>query len=149
MNVNIYLPDDLGERVKNAELEISRICQAALLREVERYEAQTAARRKFKYTRIEVEVGNPKAGPLLTKAFEGHWLVKDFNDMGNSYSVALTKKGQLAIFHSHDSGQGYRGLDVYKSVEALEKSFEGLMPEALLSKIASGLGTGGTVELDI
>jgi post-segregation antitoxin (ccd killing protein) len=35
MKINIYLPDDLGERVRAAEgLNVSRVCQAALEQEV-------------------------------------------------------------------------------------------------------------------
>ena len=30
MKVNIYLPDDLGAKVKTADLKVSAICQAAL-----------------------------------------------------------------------------------------------------------------------
>lgn len=157
MNVNIYLPDELGERVKKADLEISRICQAALAREADIYDAKRARMKKAKFDRIEVEVGNPTKGQIVTKAFQGQWLVRDFEFPfhagveGLKWSVALTQRGKLAVYYQLGP-KGQKGLEVKESLETLVRESEGEgeeLPDALVTEIAAALGIGRVIEMDI
>lgn len=42
MNVNVYLPDDLGKRAKKADLPFSQLLRDAVVTELERREAMSA-----------------------------------------------------------------------------------------------------------
>lgn len=39
MRLTIYVPEDMGRRIKTADVNISRLCQEAIRRELERKEA--------------------------------------------------------------------------------------------------------------
>lgn len=150
MNVNIYLPDDLGERVKKENLEVSRICQGALSREVESREAERAAKKKARFKRIEVKVGDADK-VTYTKAFQGQWLVEDFECVDEEgirrrkFGVALTKGGQIAV-HSRDEESGSGWLGVYTSLAA---AYQDEVPEELLAVAAAAIGVSRVIELDI
>ncbi len=157
MNVTIYLPDELGERVKKADLEVSRICQGALTREVENREAEKSAKKKGKFKRIEVEVGDPDKQALVTKAFEGEWLVEDLKftpeDWGQpsggdvEWNVALTKGGRIAI-HCQLGPHGANFLNVYESLGDAA-SGDDPVPEEVLATAAAAMGVERVIELDI
>jgi hypothetical protein len=146
MNVNIYLPDELGERVKNAELEISRICQEALTRRVEEWQsAKAATKGKGRIERIEVKVGDGET-PWVVKAFSGRWLAQDVcgEDLdGPKWSVALTKGGKFAVVTSMDR---MVRLDVYNS---LADAVADGNPECVVEEAVRALGITAVIELDI
>jgi hypothetical protein len=148
MNVNVYLPDELGERVKKADLEVSRICQEALAIRVEEWEATKAAKGKGPFSRIEVKVGTEESRAWITKAFSGRWLVTDHHseDGGRvAWSVALTKGGNFAIYAEADSRDEKR-LTVYDS---LAEAFDDDVPEDVVAAAAAVLGVKRVIELDI
>ena len=148
MNVNIYLPDDFGERVKKADLEVSRICQAALAKELEDWETKEAAKVEGPFGRIEVKVGDGER-PTITKAFSGRWLVREYvseeEDAGPvRWSVALTKGGNFAVYSDYNEGDR-RALQVFGS---LEEAYDDV-PEDVLAAAASRMGVVSVIELDI
>jgi hypothetical protein len=66
MNVNVYLPDDLGKRAKDADLPFSQLLRSAVSSELERREGMSQS---LNYTQtIELELtdrdGNPYTGRL-------------------------------------------------------------------------------------
>lgn len=156
MNVNIYLPDELGERVRKADLEVSRICQRALTTEVERVETEKQAKKNAKFERIEVEVGDGE-GPFLTKAFEGEWLIEDyeFNPEGwnnlsggqnYTWNVALTKGGNIAVYRQDGTdADSPASLDVYHTLDDADDD----VPEEVLAAAAAAMGSNRVIELDI
>jgi hypothetical protein len=150
MNVNIYLPEELGERVKKADLEVSRICQVALAREVDNWEANKAAKGKGPFGRIEVKVGDGSR-PTITKVFSGRWLVTDYmseeHTSVESWSIALTKGGRFAVYTEGDAGGLQRtALAVY---ESLAEAYEEEVPEDVLAEAAAKLGISRVIHLDI
>ncbi len=153
MNVNIYLPDDLGKRVKKAKnLAVSPVCQRALERALDDLEAIAKAPDAGPMARIEVEeVSERRHHPSITKGFVGRWLVNDFNSASEDegkYSVALTKKGQLAVYR--EEGDREKHLHVYLGLGDLAQSvFDADGPQDLVEIVAAGLGVNRVVELDI
>ena len=104
MNINVYVPDELGKRIKNERLEVSQIFQRTVERVLEERELARATGGKMK--RIEVEVGTPKGG-LYTKAFKGKWLVEPramSTVVGpRLYGVALSEKGKFLVYAGNSS----------------------------------------------
>jgi hypothetical protein len=156
MNVNVYLPDELGERVKKADLEVSRICQGALLHEVESVETEKKASEGMKFERIEVGVTDTMGGSL-TKAFVGCWLVEDMASeedaeqagfdgraFSGSWSIALTKRGNFAIYR--DLGTDGSTFKTYGSLDEAEN--DGVPPD-VVAGASQEMGVDRVIELDI
>jgi hypothetical protein len=156
MNVNIYLPDELGERVKKAGLEVSRVCQGALAREVENAEAEEKATAGMKFGSIKVGVTDTKGGSL-TKAFVGCWLVEDMASeedaetagfdgraFNGSWSIALTKRGNFAIYC--DLGTDGSTFKTYGSLDEAEN--DGVPPD-VVAAASQEMGVHRVIELDI
>ena len=149
-NISVYLPDELEARVKAAEgLNISRICQTALAREVEQAEATKAAKRKGPFKRIEAIVGG-EGRPSITKAFFGRWLVSDMEHNLTKWSVALTKGGSFAFYANENEGR-QMWLGVYESPEdaLLDDDGDENVPEDVVAAVNAALGVNTVIELDI
>jgi hypothetical protein len=55
MNINVYLPDDLGERAKAAELPLSQLLRQAVQEELERREAVASTLTESQTYELELE----------------------------------------------------------------------------------------------
>jgi post-segregation antitoxin (ccd killing protein) len=165
LNINVYVPDDLGERVKGEELEVSSICQKALGRVLE--DRELARARGGKMKRIEVEVGSSKSG-LHTKAFTGRWLVEPqevssyitFESKGQllregrSWGLALSQKGKFVVFkgNERESIESPLGGSLFV-LDSLGEAEERLgVPREIIEKAFAQVGplrTDRVEELDI
>jgi post-segregation antitoxin (ccd killing protein) len=147
MNVNIYLPGELGERVKKAELEISRICQDALSKQVEIWEA---SRSKSKAKLGRIEVACLLDGVRVSKAFVGRWLIqgertKETGDWSpdTKWSVALTKRANFVVYTATEDS---KDVDIYPSLQGPQQ----ILPSDVYGAVEDALGVGGgIIELDI
>ncbi len=148
--INIYLPDDLAERVRNANLSVSAVCQGALREELERMLVveQLAAKEE----RIVVNVGGPY-DTIVEKAFHGTWLLppdedetRGGSDAGAYWGVALTRRGRIAVYVAHCNENWPAKLTVYDS---LDEAQEDGVPGEVLVAAAADLDEDFTIELDI
>lgn len=150
-NISVYLPDELEARVKAAseDLNVSRICQAALSREVDSWELRRAAKARGPFKRIEVVVRG-EGGPPITKIFFGRWLVSSLEHNLTKWSVALTKGGAFAFYASERDGAA-AWLGVYESPEQalLDEDGDENVPEGVVAAVNAALGVNTVIELDI
>jgi hypothetical protein len=162
MNVTIYLPDDLGEKAKKEEVNISAACQREITRELANRQAERSARKKAKFQRIEVEVGDPHCAdvPMLTKAFQGQWLLTDFEfnpkgwrtlSEGDNYlfSVALTKGGKFAVYVQAGVDPQAGGESWLRVYDSLADAPDNEVPQEVVALTAAQIGVKHVIELDI
>src|SRR5262245_55133916 len=73
MNVNLYLPDDLGQQAKEAELPLSQMLRTAVVDELERRKvvSETLAETEIHEVTIEDEDGRPYTGRITGKRLYG------------------------------------------------------------------------------
>jgi hypothetical protein len=101
---------------------------------------------------ITVETGD---GYDLTEGFTGRWLVAPDSDetrtgeenwdAGTYWGIALTKKGQIAVYTAHCNQRFAGALQVYPSLEVAEAD----VPEDILAKAADALGIKRVLWRDI
>ena len=104
MRMNISVPDQLAEEVRQHDIAISAVCQRALRDEVARLRTIEELGEMGKIT---VSVGDPS----LTIGFTGRWLLEPDSgktrtsdegwDNGVFWGVALTQRGRIAVFAEH------------------------------------------------
>lgn len=148
--VNVYLPDELHERVKSMDgVNISAACQRALEQEVARMTTIQELREGME--RIELDMGNHDV------AFNGQWLVvpDDFEtraddptgawDAGAYYGVALTGKGKIAVYAAHCNQRWEPHFETYATIEAARID----MPQNIYLAAKEALGDRAVLELDI
>jgi Post-segregation antitoxin CcdA len=145
--MNISVPDDLAERVRELDLPISRICQAAL-----RSAADAAARETGV---IEVEIHDHYGKHRHTEAFEGRWLVEPDPDKtrtgeegyepGAYWGVAQTRRGRIAVYMAEINVGFAPQLTDYDSLD----DAKGELPEDILAKAKKVLGEPYAVWRDI
>jgi hypothetical protein len=166
--LSIYLPDELGERVKKANLEVSRICQNALTREVELAEAARRVKGKGPFERIIVSVG--VAGrPVIVKAFHGRWLVDGMTsnievEEPYRWSIALTRRGAFAVYllvvttttdqegtvtTVSDQPGTLTVFDSLAEAATDPETGQTFVPEDVLAAAHEALGVNMVIELDI
>lgn len=109
MNLTIYVPDALGERVRASDINVSATCQAALEREL----AMISAIEDVEQIRYTDADG-------VQHFFYGRHVAHD-DERGREWDVYLTKHGRLATIKP-DSGYDVR-LDVRDSFEEFEVAF--------------------------
>lgn len=74
MNVNLYLPDEIGERAKAAELPLSQLLRSAVLNELER---RQAVEQTLQHSRVyEVALENDEGGQFIGR-IEGTMIADD------------------------------------------------------------------------
>ncbi len=109
--------------------------------------------------RIIGEDGRVKYGPPAHtpanyprgEAFTGHWLVPPGPDArsatsqpdGSHHAVALTRRGQIAVYHYHPEALAPAGLTAFPSLE------EATLPADIKEKAAEALGEQHTTWRDI
>ena len=151
MKATVYLPDDLYDAAKEAELNISGATQECIRKKLAMLEA--AAKHDADMERIEVEVG--EGSTAYAAAFVGKWLVApDVDesrpasspwDPGAYYGIALTRRHRIAVYVAHVSERWPAALDDYDSLDDAEDD----VPPELLAMAARELGDDRPVLLDI
>ena len=150
--LTIYLPDDLADRVRASGISVSPVCQRALQKEIDSMEAAKSL--KSREERIAVEVRGPAEAPV-EKAFYGTWLVtpdpdetrtsESGWDAGSYWGVALTRKGQIAVYVAHVNERWPSELSIYSDIDEAGKKH----PRDIIAMAAAELGQSRTIELDI
>jgi hypothetical protein len=147
MRMNISVPDDLAAAVRELDLPISAICQAALRAEVDNL---VAVAKGASMRQITVETGEP----TVTQRFTGLWLVEPDRDgtrSGNArdkdayWGVALTRRGRFAVYVAQRDGRWPARLDDY---DTLDQAFEHA-PRDIIDRAAAELGETRVVWRDI
>ena len=87
MNVNLYLPDELGQRAKAADLPLSRLLQAAVSNELERRAAVSNTLQDIQTYEVEIEDRN---GYTYTGRITGTCIAES-----GDVSVYLTEDGRV------------------------------------------------------
>ena len=151
MKATVYLPDDLYDAAKEAELNISGATQECIRKALAMQEA--AAKHDADMERIEVEVG--EGATAYTAAFVGKWLVAPDEDdtraaappwdAGAYYGIALTRRHRIAVYVAHVNERWPAALNDYDSLDDVE----GDVPPELLAMAARELGDDRPVLLDI
>ena len=117
--INVYLPDDLADEVRKHKLPVSAICQQALLEEVLKMDARTAAP---DFTTLTVDTGVDRS---RTEKFKGYWVVEPSDDKrsgepeadnGACFGVARTAKGRVAVYTYHVNDMFPAALGVYDDI---------------------------------
>jgi hypothetical protein len=151
---NIYLPDDLDERITEADLNVSAVCQDALEKELDRMEIVAKVERPME--RLEIELWRGKDPSLAYKArFTGAWLVppdpeesrstQPGADKGFYYGVALTGKGQYLVYSAHAEGER---APRYEAYDSLEDAWDEKWPQNIIEAAAAEVGED-LYELDV
>jgi hypothetical protein len=146
--INVYVPDDLAEAMRQRQISVSSICQAALRREVTRLEVEEATDLK----EIVVETGSP----AFETGFVGRWLVEPDADRTRSHThgqehdaywgVAVTRRGRIAVYAAHRDGLWPARLDDYDS---LDDAASDDVPGDILARAATVLLADPVVWRDI
>ena len=105
------------------------------------------------FQRIIVDVGGGDADPILPVGFMGRWLVepepdetRGGPDAGAYWGVALTKRGNIAVYVAHVNDGWPARLDDYSNLDA---AAEHGVPEEILAKAAKELGQERVIWRDI
>lgn len=118
--INVYLPDDLADEVRQYQLPVSAICQQALLERISKMKAKTAAP---DFTTLTVETGDERS---RTEKFMGYWVVEPSDnqrssepeaDNGVCFGVARTAKGRVAVYTYHVNDRFPAVLWVYDDID--------------------------------
>lgn len=147
MRMNISVPDQLAEEVRQRDISISAVCQRALRDEVARLRRTGAVGEMEKIT---VNVGDPS----LTIGFTGRWLLEPDSgktrtsdegwDNGVFWGVALTQRGRIAVFAEHCSSGAGR-LDDYDNLDQASAR----VPADIIARAAASLGETRVLWRDI
>jgi Post-segregation antitoxin CcdA len=147
MRMNISVPDDLAAAVRELDLPISAVCQAALRAEVDNI---VAVAKGASMRPITVETGEP----AVTQRFTGRWLVepdregtrsRDARDKDAYWGVALTRRGRFAIYVAHRDDRWPARLNDY---DTLDEAFKHA-PRDIIDRAAAELGETQVVWRDI
>ena len=144
---------EIWEKAENlAGGSVSALITTALRRYVEEEEQ---LRDETGMDDIEVALWTPAEEPYFAQ-FYGRWLLipnetdtrteEPGYDAGAFYGVALTQRGNIAVYTRHVNNGFAPSLDVYGSLEEAE---EAGVPADILSRAAGGIGAGYTRKLDI
>lgn len=98
MNVNLYLPDELGQQAKEADLPLSQLLRAAVVDELERRAAVSETLKESEVHALDLEDkdGNPYFGRL-----EGRLIAYDDSQWTKPVAVFLTTDERLMV-HEHE-----------------------------------------------
>jgi len=118
--INVYLPDDLADEVRQYQLPVSAICQQALLERISKMKAMTDAPG---FTTLTVHTGDERQ---RTEKFTGYWVIEPGDDQrssdpeadaGTCYGVARTAKGRVAVYHYHVNDMWPAALEVHDDID--------------------------------
>jgi hypothetical protein len=140
--VTIYLSDDLEDRVREAGISMSPVCQEALAEEVEQAEARSKLSDKMEPIRITLFRDWRDDSTAYEAEFVGQWLVYPEDWMG----VALTERQGILCYRTQEASQGPR-YEVYDSIEAAAAT--GDWDEEVLAEAAGQLGEDFLVRLNV
>jgi len=147
MRMNISVPDELAEQVRERNLPISAICQRALREELDHLKALEQASGDME--KIIVEVGYPS----LTVGFTGRWLVepdpdetRGGDDAGAYWGIALTQRGRIAVYVAHCNDGWPASLNDYSSLDAAANDD---VPAVIIVRAAAELGDTRVIWRDI
>jgi hypothetical protein len=91
MNINVYLPDDLGKRAKEADLPFSQLLRDAVATELKRREAMSETLTETETFELPLE---DKDG----KPYRGRITGKRIGDDGLSRTVYLTEDERVIVY---------------------------------------------------
>jgi hypothetical protein len=146
--VNVYLADTLAEQVRSLQLPVSAICQRALAQEVHRMDALQKLNGKIEL--LEVDMRDEERSWEIS--FDGVWLIgpgdgvrssDEYADAGAEFSVALTRKGQLAVYVRHCNDRWAPTFNVFPTLDDAE------LPDDIAALVASDLGIHRPIYMDI
>jgi hypothetical protein len=146
--INVYLPDDLADAVRQHQIPVSAICQVALRRETERLKVKEDT----DLDHIIVQVGDP----AYSTGFVGQWLVVPDADTTHSnghgqdvdayWGVAVTRRGRIAVYAAHRKALWPARLDDYDS---LEHAADDDVPSDILALAAPAILSDDVIWRDI
>jgi len=154
-NKTIYVRKADAEVWQRAE-ELAGDSVSALITEaLRRYVEQEDQKERTDMERIEIELWGPEERPYQA-AFVGQWLLwpdedetrtgEPGYDLGAYYGVALTQRGNIAVYIQHVNDGFAPRLKTYHSFEEAEKD---VMPGDILAMAASEISDGYVQKLDI
>lgn len=128
MRTTIYLPDDLAQRVKEADINVSGVCQDALRKELIMLNTMTQAHR------VELELEDRKV------AFQGRQVAyQDYHDT----TFYVTAKGRIVVYDPNRLT-----MHQYNDYDEFQADAEHFSQEAV-SDVARACGEDFIEELDI
>lgn len=137
--MNIYVPDDLAEQVKqHDDLNVSAVCQDALRAELDQRKAAAELGEKVERVEVFVDRSPDFQGDV---AFTGKEIYYD----GRHTTAYLTKRGRIAVHNSDE--QSLYDFDSFLDFTA-DDVWE-LQYPAMVSAVAEALGLKHVIELDI
>jgi post-segregation antitoxin (ccd killing protein) len=132
--MTIYLPDELGERVKAADLNVSGVCQHALVGELDRLDAIKRLDESEEMARVELY---DHARDQRVAFMGQHLVTTDRAD----YAAYRTEHGRIAV-----EDMNRERLYVYEDFDELAADFG---DAELVAEVAGVLGEDYTIMLDI
>ena len=147
----IYIRDDAEELWKEAERLSGDSISALLTRLLEGYVANRT-QLGGTMTRIEVDVVTGDNEDVVTKAFEGRWLVTNMETeddssrwfAGTTWSIAVSKRGAIVVCAGDRDGV-IDSFELYNSLDAADEA----CPPDVISAAANAMGERYVQELDI
>lgn len=132
MDITVYLPDDIGERAKAADLPFSRLLRGAVLEELEK---RAALEETLEGARtVELEIEDPRRGGVVTGRFTG----REIGGSGDA-TVYVTEDGRVLAYDE-------KRLRV-QEVEDPAEELRDWLPEEEYFEAMSQLGLRPVVEL--
>jgi hypothetical protein len=109
MKVNVYLPDELGERAKEADLNFSRMLRDAVSTELERREAMDKS--LIDSRRYEVELSTEEGDEYI-----GRVIGNEIANVADDIRIFLTKDRRILAYNRyelevHDLSEPEPGVD--------------------------------------
>jgi hypothetical protein len=144
MRMNISVPDDLAADVRALGLPVSALCQRALREEVNRLRSAEL----LGMQRLKVIAGDP----LTEVSFTGRWLIDPYAERDKTpalyvyYGVAITARGQFAVYTASDDLQYGNELKAYGTLP--EAARDGV-PADIINRATAVLGLQHGIQLDI
>jgi len=154
-NKTIYVREADAEVWERAEKLAGGSVSALITEALRRYVEEQEQKEQMGMETIEVEFWGPEEVPYQA-SFVGRWLLWPDEaetrtgvsgyDAGAYYGVALTRKGNIAVYVRHVNDRFAPTLETYKSFEEAEKRG---MPGDILAMVASEISDGYVQKLDI
>jgi hypothetical protein len=154
-NKTIYIREADAEVWQRAEKLAGDSVSALITEALRRYVEQEEQKERTGMERIEVELWGPEDRPYEA-TFVGRWLLwpdetetrtgEPGYDAGAYYGVALTRRGNIAVYMRHVNDGFAPILNTYRSFEEAEE--EGI-PGDILAMAASEISDGYVQKLDI
>ena len=160
-NITLYVKDEGIELVNKAKKDLGASLSSLFIDCVRQSVNQPVAA-PGTMEKIKIVLWDSNDDPNVIKSFTGCWLVGDEDSGfrsseegitgGTQWSVALTKKEQLAVYRTDANGYSKPDLEVYESFEQFkgaENSGYPVYPQDLIAEVAAAHGRPYEIELDI